>query len=680
MNIDTFMRLCSFPSNTQINVYQSGSYVYGTATPSSDFDFFAVVADNFFAELHKTYQDEACTLPFAKQWNPPPSNSGIEYDENYYDGYRCLYVQEDGLPELNLNLFNMTTFKEKLRENWLQALMCVYLPPHNVLRHDLTEICAENVIIHSKNLVRSVVNEASKHFNRFKQKWYQDRRLAKKNVVYAIRGLMYGIQIARHDRIVDFCEANEFYYSLLADTIEDYTAAEDKYRPLYQQLRDEFNRLVVKERLMIADDEEYIEGSYQILRYLQKCNFNVENLKRYLSLQIKYDNTFKNLVHVRDTEDCTNAAPVVLECGNGMVIDINEQKVVSCSFRKVLEMEDKHSTKIDLSTISVYVRRSSNVSPFITMYHYDGKWRLCSENSADASDILYSRVVNDDTTISMLFWELLGFITPDDTDTDKCFVFVLDLYDRYTLAYPEKKLEHDLIDQYVNSSSPNRVYLFTVMDRVNNIELDPHKFAEKYKWDSNFVSPLQFRKPWELNNYTRAMDPTNVSCLYVRDGNGTRVSLPIPQRVSLIQLLSAYPRLPHNAQELMVDIIRSVHHHQGSLDHFSTLIDRHYEGLKPLFNQVNEKYTRLCCIIDDIYDKIDSDEQRLVIINLDSMDVSDRFSNVNAVKKLLIATIMNRKKKRFDVPIGIEIVSTDQFYAHRPTDKCCYPTLYNSLK
>jgi hypothetical protein len=27
----------------------------------------------------------------------------------------------------------------------------------------------KNVIIHSKNLVRFVVNEASKHFNRFKQ-------------------------------------------------------------------------------------------------------------------------------------------------------------------------------------------------------------------------------------------------------------------------------------------------------------------------------------------------------------------------------------------------------------------------------------------------------------------------------------------------------------------------------
>ncbi len=675
MNIDTFMKYCRFPQDTKINVYQSGSHVYGTATPESDYDFFAVVTDEFFEQIHQECQIENSPWPFASQWNPPTSKSGTEYDENYYDGYRCLYVFDDKNQEINVNLFNKSTFEAKLDENWLQALQCIYLPSQNIWRYDLKDINSDNVIIHSKNIVRSIVNEQSKHFHRVKQKWYQNRKLAKKNLVYAIRGLMFGIQIAKYDRIVDYTQANELYYSLLADQVEDVVDMENKYKPLYQELRDEFNRLVVKERMMIADSDH--DGGSPLLRYLNKCDFVVDNLQRFLSLQISYDQRYKHLVHVRDTINCTNAAPVVVECGNGVVIDTTNRTIVSYPFTKVLEWNDKHAQKVEIRNITVMNRRPKHLSPIVTMYHYEGRWRVSSEYTPDGSDILRAR--NDqvqDTILSNEFWRLFGNY-PLPTDSDKCYVFIMDLYDWYTVTDDEKN-ENSLLDRYDCTSGTNTVKLFTVMDRINHIEIDPLSYASELGWELYGNHMHGFSRPWVLEHYTSSLDPLQIGFLFMT-WNGIRVMQTNPQRTNLLLLLSSYPQVPDDAEMHMVDMVRCTLPYPDKMQVFEKFI-KNYELLVPLFERVCSKYGKLISVIDQLYTDLYDEKDSQIMKNLGKLDISNLFDNVGPVKKLLTATLMSIKKKIFSVPHGIEITNTGQFYAHRASERCCYPTLYNSLK
>jgi hypothetical protein len=170
-DIHTLLNYIGFSPSQMMNVYQSGSRVYGTATPDSDYDFYVIITDEHFKTLDQLYkqrktQNLTDILPFDGQWTEFKYEDQIDSGE----GYKCLYVNDAQL-SININLYSKSTFITKLEGNWLQSLMIIYSPPKHIWRSDFKDkISADQVPIYYQRLIVSVVGEAGKHFDMAKRK------------------------------------------------------------------------------------------------------------------------------------------------------------------------------------------------------------------------------------------------------------------------------------------------------------------------------------------------------------------------------------------------------------------------------------------------------------------------------------------------------------------------------
>jgi hypothetical protein len=63
--------------------------------------------------------------------------------------------------------------------------------------------------------------------------------IAKKSLFHSLRILMFGIQIMKLGKIVDFSEAN-IYYKDIMDSPNDWEYLKEKYQPIYNKLKSEF--------------------------------------------------------------------------------------------------------------------------------------------------------------------------------------------------------------------------------------------------------------------------------------------------------------------------------------------------------------------------------------------------------------------------------------------------------
>ncbi|KAL0484450.1 hypothetical protein AKO1_005155, partial [Acrasis kona] len=663
-------------TNTRVNIYQTGSRVYGTNQPDSDYDFFVVVTDEFFSQLDKLYNDQEKRVgrPFELQWTP------ASFDQNYHDGYRCLSVVDSNNREFNLNLYNTTSFRIKMTENWIQALQCIYLPAHFTLKQDLDEFDEKNIVVHYKHLVRNVVNEASKHFARFKKIWNSDRREAKKNLVHTFRGLIFGMQIVEHGSIIDYSAANDLYYMVRSDEEQDIEKVLSTYTPIYHRLRDDFNKFIFKERINPFKNSLTNDPAPLLLRYLEKFNYDINVLEKYLSLTVKFGRN--NLVHIRDSNFSPHSSQIVLECANGTVVDLNSRSVASQPIKRVLELEHKNGENLNLKNTKMFLRRSPNLSCLVTLYYFNNEWLLSSEESADASDVLYPRVHSTvgNSTIAVEFWKLIGTkIDIDPNDQNKCFVFILDLCHHYFKNschhyYHNHVEEREFIDKYnYDPLQNNQLRLLAVINKDNHSEVECNPYAFKYNWCicELITLPKNVKLKW-LQDYVRSIDPLEASSIWLMDDTLKRAYLPLPQRSSLIELLKLSEFTEQQVDVLITDVIRSVHLDEKKLNNLIQFFSNH-ERLVLFFNKSLEKYNKLVNAVNEIMSHVFSKDSKTMIQNLESLDISKWFNDGVNCKRPLQSLVMGARKEQTNIS------NIDEYLSKQPVPKFIYPVLFECV-
>lgn len=249
MNLEDLMNCLMFESyrtteqlDYYCNVYQFGSRVYGTAREDSDYDFFVIIHDNLYEWLNLNYKrdckEERNHHEFENQWivvhndeedKTRKTNDALDEGklmEMTKDGreFQCLtlWCKRTGF-EVNVNLFKHSSFRKRLKHNWLQALMCVNMESKFVWRVDFPElnICYK---IYLRRLVVSGITEAGGHF-RLAKKYWSDKSnnhyRSKKYIAHTFRDLLLVRQLINHCKIVDYSEANNIYYDLLNRQFEN---------------------------------------------------------------------------------------------------------------------------------------------------------------------------------------------------------------------------------------------------------------------------------------------------------------------------------------------------------------------------------------------------------------------------------------------------------------------------
>ena len=175
-----------------IKVYRYGSTVYGTDTSESDNDYIVVVESD---------------------------------DLLYYS------VEEDND---NYTVYSELMFIKKIHEHHISALECIFQTDDDPYLNYF--------IYNSESLRRAISSVSSNSFVKCKKKLaIGEEYIGKKSMFHSLRILMFGIQIAKYGKIVDYGCANQLLASIIS--MSSWDVIKLMCQPIYNNLKSEFKEL-----------------------------------------------------------------------------------------------------------------------------------------------------------------------------------------------------------------------------------------------------------------------------------------------------------------------------------------------------------------------------------------------------------------------------------------------------
>ena len=180
------------------NIYLYGSYVYGTNDSESDIDYILVV----------DYQG---------------------------DGEKQLNIDR-----LNINSYSINCFQSMVNNHEVSALECIFLPEKFKI-----EIHPINFFLNIEKLRRSFSEKSSNSWVKAKKKIdiHNEYRLGRKSLFHSLRILMFGIQIIKYGKIVNYQEANWILEKIQSQDYKNWSEYKEFWQPKYNELRSEFRKL-----------------------------------------------------------------------------------------------------------------------------------------------------------------------------------------------------------------------------------------------------------------------------------------------------------------------------------------------------------------------------------------------------------------------------------------------------
>ena len=189
----------------------------------------------------------------------------------------------------------------------------------------------------------------------------------------------------------------------------------------------------------------------------------------------------------------------------GLILEEGTWKVVRMAFKKFFNIGESYAAKIDWNTAVATEKIDGSI---ISVFYYDGKWRIATNSTIDAFKAEINGV-GPYKTFGELFESVLPLSTFANYNKHRCWTFELvSPYNKVVIDYPETK-----------------VYLLSVrnMDSLEELGLD----AVEILADAN---GLAVPERYDLNNeadYRKVVEqmPEGHEGIVVRDVNGERVKI-----------------------------------------------------------------------------------------------------------------------------------------------------------
>jgi hypothetical protein len=182
-------------------IFRSGSRVYGTASPTSDEDFVAVLAR----------RDARQDLAFA--------------------------------PGANVIVHGLDTFQDALADHSVLALECIFLPPEHRLKDPRPPFAFK---LDRGKLAASAGGRSAADFAKAGKRFADEPAPSKKKLFHSLRVPMFALQVARTGRISDYGEANGLWREIAARPDETWEPYQEAYGPLRDRLCRELDTLARK--------------------------------------------------------------------------------------------------------------------------------------------------------------------------------------------------------------------------------------------------------------------------------------------------------------------------------------------------------------------------------------------------------------------------------------------------
>ncbi|KAL9644912.1 hypothetical protein ABK040_005392 [Willaertia magna] len=690
IDIHSIIDIIQFPKETLFNLYQTGSRVYKTNTIDSDYDFFCIITDDFYNKLEKNYEIhtllnklsfqpkeiiEILNLPpinsndnntlnteifhtsFENQWlfnRTSKVSSYLKIDENlknddflcnkFTEGYQCLYLENE---MININLYKYSTFQKKLNENWLQALMCIYLPKEHIWKEDLKF----NFKLYFRKLIISVVGEAGKHFQMARRKWKNNEIVKnKKYIIHTFRDLLFGIQIVKNLKIIDYTIANNIYYEIMNCKEVDWKYYEKVYYKKYQELKDEFNEISLNK-----EDNDLLKCFNERFKSNNGLNEYLEYLRLYYSIEHvvnEEEERFVKYIYLKPTiGESPIISKIVRDVYYGMVLkyELNnynnnnqEEKeetltIVTSAMPCIIPYSNQQqSYKIKNWDKIIYFELIENTK-FIQLYFENNKWSICSNESYLDNDKIL--IENKELELNKLFWTLFeqyNYKLPNE-DIELNFVFIINV-NTLNLIYVKNRKTKETINDLDN---------FTM-------KYNFHKIIPSTKYSSLFYpyEDLKFQNIAELKSYTNTLDPMKVKELIVIENNSNFVSIPSLQNLAYHYFKNKFNNYWDNdnnniyneEDEInMLEFIRSIITFIEDENYELKLLNKVIKKYIYLYNEIKRKLFKLLIILNEIYNyllqKTNGNEKEfnieLLNMNLSIYFTEDINKHINSLANFL---------------------------------------------
>ena len=172
--------------------YTYGSRVYNCVTDKSDFDYIVLVESD---------------------------NENLKYS-----------VEKD---TFNFTVYSEQNFIKEIKNHNISVLECIFQ----------NDTYLQYFKLDSEKLRRAISSVASNSYVKCKKKIRDGEvYIGKKSLFHSLRILMFGIQIAKYGKIVNYEEANNYHKEIFSMG-DDWTELDKKFKPIYNALKSEFKRL-----------------------------------------------------------------------------------------------------------------------------------------------------------------------------------------------------------------------------------------------------------------------------------------------------------------------------------------------------------------------------------------------------------------------------------------------------
>jgi RNA ligase len=351
--------------------------------------------------------------------------------------------------------------------------------------------------------------------------------------------------------------------------------------------------------------QELVKEKMELQQYLRE--HGLEKLIVDYSIKSVTHKEYPHLISLKYSQiDSPMGEKIVQQC-RGIVLDRSSNwEIVSYPYDKFFNYgegngEVFYSAAIDWSSAKVYEKLDGSL---MTLYFYDGAWRVQSSGTPDAA----GEVSGFGFSFADLFWRVwqeLRYQLP--ADTEHCFMF--ELVTKYNRVVVQPKL--------------NQLILHGVRHVPSRQESDPQIWTELHGWELVKTYPLTdwttvIEAAKELNpmesegyivcdrafNRVKIKSPQYVAIAHLREGFSSRRMLQILTANEGEEFLTYFPEWTELYQTMKVRYLELVAEIEAAVDKYSSIEvqkdfalaikDLHYSGMLFSLRRGKAKTVREC--------------------------------------------------------------------------------------
>ena len=242
---------------------------------------------------------------------------------------------------------------------------------------------------------------------------------------------------------------------------------------------------------------------------------SVEDLQEQYGIKCSVSEQFPELHLFKYSQIDSPMGERIVQEARGIILNGNDNwSVVARPYDKFFNYGEGHAAEIDWTYAKVYEKLDGSL---ITMYWYEGEWRIATSGNPDASGEVWNGLGNT-ITFKDLFWQIwdeLGYTLPDPYF--KHFTFMFELMTPF--------------NKVVVQHTEAKIVLHGVRMFKPGFYVDPESWKKTYGWD--VCKTYDFNTIEAIVHNVGQLDPIKSEGYVVVDAEFNRIKVKSPQYVAL---------------------------------------------------------------------------------------------------------------------------------------------------